>query len=409
MNVSARNPGRRIPDTDALEEALGKVVPQLKALAAKVDEEGKYPFESVDVLRGNGFLALPLPRIFGGIGFGEGVSYGVYFDVLRHLASACASTAQIYSAHCNALLSMAQVGGQAAVEQFVADVAEKGELFCFVGSEPTDRFDATGKRVSFSSHAAPEPYGWRINAHKVFATGSTGASWALIHCVTDSQPEPNNSLLAALRLDRPEVEVRDTWDNVGQRATASGALIAHDYPLPHENLIGGLGAVSRAKTLGSLYQTVFGALLAGMAEGALEYAISYTNTQRRPTFGYERTADELNVQLRIADLAVSVEAGIALLEHTTPLYDKAVAGDESVLAELSRRMYILKVFVSQAAVQVGSDMVTLCGARSTARAHAVDLFWRNARTLSLHDNIDKQKATIGRQMLGVEVPAIGIR
>lgn len=394
----------------ALEAALARVLPQLREWAPTVDAEGQYPKASIDLLRREGFLSLPLPRQLGGLGIGEGVPYGVYFHLLRRLASACANTAQIYFAHANALLTIAQIGGEKAVEPFAESVRIRGEMFCFVGSEPTDRFDATGKRVKFFSRAERgAENSWLITAHKVFATGSPGASWALIHCVADDLPEPDNWLLTALWMDNPAVKVGDDWDNIGQRGTGSGSLIVTDYRLPEEHLIGGYGAVPRAKTLGSLYQIGFGAMLAGMAEGALAYAIEYTNTKRRPTFGYETAAQEPNVHIRIADLTVTVDAGIALLERAIALYDRAISGDDSVLAELSRRMYVLKVFVSQSAVQVSSDMIVLCGARSTATSHGIDLYWRNARTLSLHDMIDKQKTMIGKQVLGLEVPAIGIR
>lgn len=404
----ASRPGR-IHNLTEFEAALADVLPRLRALAPAADAEGRYPFESIDVLREAGFLSLPLPASLGGLGFGEGVSFTHYFELLRRLASACGNTAQIYSAHANALLTIAQITGTEAFAPFVDGIVERGELFCFVGSEPTDRFDLSGKRISFTSRAEPADGGWLLNLHKVFATGSIGASWALVHCATESLPEPENWLLAVLRLDRPEIDRRDDWDNVGQRATSSGTLIARHYLLEPAHLIGSPGAVPRAKTLGSLYQIGFGAMLSGMAEGALNYAIDFTNTKRRPTYGYERTADEPSVQLRIADLTVAVEAGKALLCQTAPLYDQAFAGDDDILPELSRRMYILKIFVSQSSVQVSSDMITLCGARSTARKHDVDLFWRNARTLSLHDNVDKQKMTVGRQMLGIEIPLIGIR
>ncbi|MEZ2408882.1 hypothetical protein AB6806_18895 [Bosea sp. RCC_152_1] len=41
--------------------------------------------------------------------------------------------------------------------------------------------------------------------------------------------------------------------------------------------------------------------------------------------------------------------------------------------------------------------------------HAADRFWRNARTLSLHDNPDKLKGILGRYFLGIEAPRISTR
>ena len=48
------------------------------------------------------------------------------------------------------------------------------------------------------------------------------------------------------------------------------------------------------------------------------------------------------------------------------------------------------------------------GTRAVSRVHGFDRFWRNARTLSLHDPVDWKHAEIGRHVLTGWEPPPGI-
>lgn len=398
----------RIADVRSLSVALDDVIPQLARHAARNDELGSYPFESIELLRRAGLLAITLPRALGGIGFGEQVPFQAYLDTLRRLSSACSSTAQIFTVHANAVLTIGLIGGERQVANYAPAIIANGEMFSFVGSEPTDQFDHTGKRVSFSSYAKRTKGGWIVTARKVFATGSVGARRAIIHCTTDDLVAPENWLLVAVELNGPGVEVIDNWDNMGQRATSSGSLNLTDVFVPDNQIIGGPGAVPRSNKLGAIYQTCFAALLTGIAEGAFEFAKRYLDQSRRPTQGYTKASEEPNVQLRAADISISLVACKALLAQTGITLDRLFKGDD-VVHDLLNEIYQLRVFSTQSSVDITSSIFVLCGTRATTRSTAADMYWRNARTLSLHDNIDKQRGIVGRYVLGVERPAVGIR
>ncbi|HEY8333632.1 MAG TPA: hypothetical protein VIQ05_07535, partial [Tardiphaga sp.] len=87
----------------------------------------------------------------------------------------------------------------------------------------------------------------------------------------------------------------------------------------------------------------------------------------------------------------------------------AVEREELDAASATTAVYQAKCHATQAAVQIGSDLFRLCGARVTATKHDADLYWRNARTLTLHDNYDRQIGTVGRAVLGIASPAISTR
>lgn len=44
------------------------------------------------------------------------------------------------------------------------------------------------------------------------------------------------------------------------------------------------------------------------------------------------------------------------------------------------------------------------GARSTAAAYGLDRFWRNVRTISLHDPVAYKRDEVGRYVLNGEAP-----
>ena len=221
-------------------------------------------------------------------------------------------------------------------------------------------------------------------------------------------PAPENWLLVEVDFDDPRVEVIDNWDNMGQRATSSGALNVTDAFVPDSRIIGGPGAVPRSNRLGSLYQICFAALLTGMAEGAFDFAKTYLREQRRPTQGYALAGEEPNVQLRAADISIGLAASNAMLAQTSLKLDRLFQG-EDVVHDLLNEIYQLRIFSAQTSVDITSAIFVLCGTRATTRSTAADLFWRNARTLSLHDNIDKQRGIVGRYALDIEKPAVGIR
>jgi hypothetical protein len=52
-------------------------------------------------------------------------------------------------------------------------------------------------------------------------------------------------------------------------------------------------------------------------------------------------------------------------------------------------------------VELGTTLFRLCGALATTGKFNADMYWRNARTLTLHDNLDRQLTNIGWSVLGM--------
>ena len=68
---------------------------EVKPLAAEVDEEERFPMETVEKMAKIGLMGIPIPTQYGGAG-GTNVMYGM---AVEELSRVCATTGVILSAH----------------------------------------------------------------------------------------------------------------------------------------------------------------------------------------------------------------------------------------------------------------------------------------------------------------------
>ena len=68
---------------------------EVKPLAAEVDEEERFPFETVEKMAKAGFFGIPVPKEYGGEG-GDDLGYAM---AVEELSRVCATTGVIVSAH----------------------------------------------------------------------------------------------------------------------------------------------------------------------------------------------------------------------------------------------------------------------------------------------------------------------
>jgi len=107
------------------------------------------------------------------------------------------------------------------------------------------------------------------------------------------------------------------------------------------------------------------------------------------------------------ELTADLAAAYALTLATGDLID-AHEGGQIDRTALAAPVYAAKAAASRAGVRATSEIFALMGTRSVARAHAFDRFWRNARTVSLHDPVDWKHAELGQHVLTGWDPPPGI-
>jgi alkylation response protein AidB-like acyl-CoA dehydrogenase len=206
--------------------------------------------------------------------------------------------------------------------------------------------------------------------------------------------------------------VQADWDAFGQRQTDSGNVRFDNVLLP-DDLV--LQAANRAPTPQSslrsqVAQLVMTNLYLGLAEGALDAARQYLREEARPWFasGAESATDDPYVQHRFGEFHLLVRPAQALADAAATALDGAFERGAGISAAERGQVAVAvaeaKVLAHRAAIEIGSQLFELTGARSTSARFGFDRFWRNARVHTLHDPVDYKLRDLGRFALDGRIP-----
>jgi len=377
--------------TDWIERA--RSLAELLAVdALERDRANVSPVAEADLLRKSGLPALLIPREYGGAGEGWRTALGV----VREIAKADGSIAQLLGYHYVNSANLWLVGSASVLERWAPPTAEHQWLWG----------DAVNP-IEPDLTLTPDPRGYLLNGRKTFATG---ASVGDVIVVTGASSD-GEVYMVVVRADAPGVVFGGDWDNLGQRLSASGSVTFTTVEVPHENVI---GSISTPTPLGSaitpVIQAVFGHLYLGIAEGALAAGRDYTLSTSRPwVLGNASSVTEEPYVLEAYGSHVARLAAVgALADAVAAELDTALSpGAELTWAArgaLAERVAALKVISTEVALDVTSSIFEVTGARSTANRYGFDRFWRNVRTHTLHDPVAYKRREVGLHYLTGATP-----
>jgi alkylation response protein AidB-like acyl-CoA dehydrogenase len=186
---------------------------------------------------------------------------------------------------------------------------------------------------------------------------------------------------------------------MGQRQTDSGTVSFENVAVRDDELLispGPLGSPFAALRP-CLAQLVLVAIYAGIARGALDEAVAYV--RGLPAEGAARIGSDPFVLHTAGELFAQVAAAESLLERAVHSFQRGwTHGDHITPRErgaIAIDVAAAKVASARAALDVGSRIFDIMGARATTARAGLDRFWRNARTHTLHDPLDHKLKELG--------------
>ena len=172
--------------------------------------------------------------------------------------------------------------------------------------------------------------------------------------------------------------------------------------------------MSPASLLGPMTQICFAAIFVGTAKGALTHALEYVKTKTRPWVlgGVNAAVEDPYILQQAGQMRAAVSAAESLVYRAVTYIDHALtaresgAGEEAVRrrGEASVAVAEAKVFATEVALQVCQNIFRICGARAALADEDFDRFWRDVRTLTLHDPVDYKERLIGAYLLQDQFP-----
>ena len=115
---------------------------------------------------------------------------------------------------------------------FINERAAAGDIFAALHGEPGNDIPL----LLSSTSAERVPGGWKINGHKIF--GSLSPVWTLggFHAMDTTDPSGPQIVHGFVDKNADGLEIVDTWDTFGMRATQSQDTVLHDVFVPDEQI-----------------------------------------------------------------------------------------------------------------------------------------------------------------------------
>ena len=204
---------------------------EIKPLAQEIDEEERFPSESIPKLARYGFLGIPFPKKYGG----QGGTTFAYAMAIEELAKCCATTATIVAAHTSlCCYPIYAYGTEEQKMKYLPDLLSGRKLGAFGLTEPNAGSDASGQQTI----AVLEGDHYVLNGTKCFITNATEADTFVVFAMTDRTK--GNHGISAFIVEKgfKGFSIGKHEKKMGIRGSATSDLIFEDCIVPKENLLG---------------------------------------------------------------------------------------------------------------------------------------------------------------------------
>lgn len=355
------------------------VAGQLRADAAERDRANRPPAAEVELLRASGLLA---------------ADDDVTGAVTRIVSAADASIGHLIGYHYLHLWRAKLFGNPAAIDRM-----RTGPQWFWAGvSNPLDA----------ALTLTPNGDGFIVDGRKTFATGASVADRLI---VSATRADTGEKLTFTVDAKQPGISYPSDWDNSGQRLTASGGVVFDQVTVDGRDVLGGQPADSIRLSLAALgFQLALTQICTGVAAGALAQAAEYTRGSTRPWLlsNVEKATDDPYVLAGFGELVAQVEAVGLLTDKAEGALRRATAAGDDLTAEQRADTAVTisaaKVLATKVVNETTAKIFEFMGARATASKYGFDRFWRNARTLTLHDPVVYKAREVGAYFLTGEHP-----
>ncbi len=357
--------------------------------AAEAEEMRSLHAQTIQESQDAGFFALLAPVTAGG----QGASFEQFLDIVRRLATGCASSAWVLS-----FLSL------------------HAWMLCKFPAAAQTEFFKDGQIPMVPAPLAPTGSaervegGYRVSGRWEWATGINHANWVLVSAIDMETKEPRFCAIPV-----GAVEVEDIWFTSGMASTGSNAVVARDVvvpdhmTLPARQMAAGVSpgeALHPHSTLSFPLRAGLALVAATPAVGAAEAALGWftqrMKTKQQAFSGGASQAEVQTTHLRLGEAMAHVRAmrlvwedARTLLERIGPDGAKAPI-DTQVALRLSAAQLVR---LANKAIDI---MAAAAGASANMRSAPLQRYLRDVQVIRGHVMYDWDRtcAMAGKVELG---------
>jgi alkylation response protein AidB-like acyl-CoA dehydrogenase len=363
-----------VEDRDQLVATITALGPKFAERAFGVDRDAVFPFENFADLRDAGFLALCVPKQYGGLG----ASYSDYVRVSQEIGRYCGASALTFNMHNATMIWAGEVSDLLDMSpeqretherrraQMYRGVVEDGDIH----SQPFSEGLNPGALAGISTLATPTEGGYLVTGRKIFASLSGAATRYNVTCQV---PGEDFLRLLSVRADSPGVELVDDWDPLGMRGTVSRTLLLKEVFVPFDDEVMPGGMYDQAA---NRYPYLFMSLAPsylGLTKGILDFTQAYLRGELPGAAKGTARKDNPIKQYGWAEMQIKYEQSKAMLHsvvdsaHLDPTEDDMVSAWAAVYT------------VMENANDVARIAVKVCGGQAMLKHLSLERMYRDSR------------------------------
>jgi butyryl-CoA dehydrogenase len=376
---------------------------EIAPVAAEFDEREEFPWENAAKMAELGLFGIQWPEEYGGAGM-DFMSAVIVTEELARVDSSHAITIGAHTSLCGTPIY--RWGTEEQKREYLTPLANGTVIGGFGLTEPGSGSDASRMLTT----AARNESGYILNGQKTWITHAGVGEIFVVAAVTD--PEQGNKGVSAFILTKetcdlerarevgfghsedlepmPGFSAGEKLRKLGWNASDTRELIFENVEVPAANLLGDEHDGFRI-FLDTLDGGRIGiaALSTGLAQGALEQALRYTD--EREQFGRKINRFQ-GIQFKLADMATRIHAARLMTYHAARLRMEGKPHKQEAS--------MAKLFASETAMDVAIEAVQLHGGYGYSREYPVERMMRDAKILEIGEGTSEiQRMLIARELL----------
>lgn len=381
---------------ELLADRARALLPQIRERAEKAESLRRLPEDTLADLRDAGLLRALQPARFGG----DQLDFDALLATTAEIGRACGSSAwclAILGIH-NWLLGLFPLEAQQEVWGAAPDALASA---CFA---------PTGK-------AEPDGDGYRLSGRWQFASGCDHVGWAAVAApiARPGSPIPDARLFL---VPVAQLRIEDTWFVAGLRGTGSKDLVVENVLVPEHRTLSLAHALAGTSPGASLHDapvyrapftTMLGLALAGpalgIARGALD-AYAERTRERVLTYGNAKLAEQMPMQIRLAEAAAEIDGVALLLERACRDVARGTRGEIELDLAVRARIRRDTAYAVRVCTRAVDRLFEASGAHGLFDSSPLQRAFRDLHAMSAHAflNWDQSAAIFGALEMGLPSP-----
>ncbi|WP_203361785.1 acyl-CoA dehydrogenase family protein [Bacillus sp. REN10] len=360
-----------IASTDSakgLLDALKELTSSFQERESELDVLNSFPFQNVEELKKIHYTQQTLPQKYGG----GGVSLSQFLSFQEQIAKGCGSTALSIGWHMGTILEFAEHRhwNKEVVAILIPDI-QKGALINTASSERNAGSPLRGAKPVTTAVLSEDGQSYIITGEKTF----TSASPVLDYFFVTATREDGTVAIFLVPRETKGVSIRETWDSVALRGTASHDLILDHVEIPAQYVVEEVTAESKRRRKGWLLHIP--ACYLGIASAARDYAVKFAAGYIPTSLG-KPIGTLPNIQQQIGEMEM------LLLSSRHFLYGVAKKYEQHPDIDVQTEMAAAKSFVTNQAMKIVDLAMRIVGARSLSAKNPLHRYYQHVRA-GLHN------------------------